>query len=318
MKSNLIYFAKKLLVMIVTLIAVSFLVFLAFEIIPGDVAVSQLGTEATPERVAALRHELGLDRPFLVRYGDWILSYIKGDFGTSYSYHISVSSMIAQKIPITLAMSLIAFVITIAISLPLGVEMAKRVGSKVDKCVYTANQVVMSVPEFFLGIIITYVFGLVLHWFKPGGYVSYTVSFGRFIGYLIFPSIAIALPKIAMTVKLLRSSIITESKKDYVRTAYSRGNSTTQVLYKHVLRNAMIPVVTFLGMVFTNMIAGSIVVEQVFNIPGLGRILLTSISNRDYPVTQAIILLIAALVIVVNFIVDIIYHILDPRVGGDK
>lgn len=318
MKSNLIYFAKKLLVMIVTLIAVSFLVFLAFEIIPGDVAVSQLGTEATPERVAALRHELGLDRPFLVRYGDWILSYIKGDFGTSYSYHIPVSSMIAQKIPITLAMSLIAFVITIAISLPLGVEMAKRVGSKVDKCVYTANQVVMSVPEFFLGIIITYVFGLVLHWFKPGGYVSYTVSFGRFIGYLIFPSIAIALPKIAMTVKLLRSSIITESKKDYVRTAYSRGNSTTQVLYMHVLRNAMIPVVTFLGMVFTNMIAGSIVVEQVFNIPGLGRILLTSISNRDYPVTQAIILLIAALVIVVNFIVDIIYHILDPRVGGDK
>ena len=318
MKSNLIYFAKKLLVMIVTLIAVSFLVFLAFEIIPGDVAVSQLGTEATPERVAALRHELGLDRPFLVRYGDWIFSYIKGDFGTSYSYHIPVSSMIAQKIPITLAMSLIAFVITIAISLPLGVEMAKRVGSKVDKCVYTANQVVMSVPEFFLGIIITYVFGLVLHWFKPGGYVSYTVSFGRFIGYLIFPSIAIALPKIAMTVKLLRSSIITESKKDYVRTAYSRGNSTTQVLYKHVLRNAMIPVVTFLGMVFTNMIAGSIVVEQVFNIPGLGRILLTSISNRDYPVTQAIILLIAALVIVVNFIVDIIYHILDPRVGGDK
>lgn len=318
MKSNLIYFAKKLLVMIVTLIAVSFLVFLAFEIIPGDVAVSQLGTEATPERVAALRHELGLDRPFLIRYGDWILSYIKGDFGTSYSYHIPVSSMIAQKIPITLTMSLIAFVITIAISLPLGVEMAKRVGSKVDKCVYTANQVVMSVPEFFLGIIITYVFGLVLHWFKPGGYVSYTVSFGRFIGYLIFPSIAIALPKIAMTVKLLRSSIITESKKDYVRTAYSRGNSTTQVLYKHVLRNAMIPVVTFLGMVFTNMIAGSIVVEQVFNIPGLGRILLTSISNRDYPVTQAIILLIAALVIVVNFIVDIIYHILDPRVGGDK
>ena len=318
MKSNLIYFAKKLLVMIVTLIAVSFLVFLAFEIIPGDVAVSQLGTEATPERVAALRHELGLDRPFLVRYGDWIFSYIKGDFGTSYSYHIPVSSMIAQKIPITLTMSLIAFVITIAISLPLGVEMAKRVGSKVDKCVYTANQVVMSVPEFFLGIIITYVFGLVLHWFKPGGYVSYTVSFGRFIGYLIFPSIAIALPKIAMTVKLLRSSIITESKKDYVRTAYSRGNSTTQVLYKHVLRNAMIPVVTFLGMVFTNMIAGSIVVEQVFNIPGLGRILLTSISNRDYPVTQAIILLIAALVIVVNFIVDIIYHILDPRVGGDK
>lgn len=318
MKSNFIYFAKKLLVMIVTLIAVSFLVFLAFEIIPGDVAVSQLGTEATPERVAALRHELGLDRPFFVRFGEWIFSYIKGDFGTSYSYHIPVSSMIGQKIPITLTMSLIAFIITIAVSLPIGVEMAKRVGSKMDKCVYTANQLVMSVPEFFLGIIITYVFGLILHWFKPGGYVSYTVSFGRFIGYLIFPSIAIALPKIAMTVKLLRSSIITESKKDYVRTAYSRGNNTTRVLYKHVLRNAMIPVVTFLGMVFTNMIAGSIVVEQVFNIPGLGRILLTSISNRDYPVTQAIILLIAALVIVVNFVVDIIYHILDPRVGGDR
>lgn len=318
MKSNLLYFTKKLLVMMATLVTVSFLVFLAFEIIPGDVVTSQLGTEATPEKVAALRHEMGLDRPFLVRYSEWFISCLKGDFGMSYSYHIPVSNMISQKIPITLCMSVIAFILTIAISLPLGVEMAKRVGSKVDKCVYTVNQLVMSVPGFFLGIIITYIFGLVLHWFKPGGYVSYSVSFTRFVGYLFYPAIAIALPKIAMTVKLLRSSIITESKKDYVRTAYSRGNSTTQVLYKHVLRNAMIPVVTFLGMVFTDMVAGSIVVEQVFNIPGLGRILLTSISGRDFPVTQAVILLIAVVVIVVNFVVDIMYHILDPRVGGDR
>ncbi len=314
MKSNLIYFAKKLLVMIVTLIAVSFLVFLAFEIIPGDVAVSQLGTEATPERVAALRHELGLDRPFLVRYGDWILSYLKGDFGTSYSYHIPVSSMIAQKIPITLTMSLIAFVITIAISLPLGVEMAKRVGSKVDKCVYTANQVVMSVPEFFLGIIITYVFGLVLHWFKPGGYVSYNVSFGRFIGYLIFPSIAIALPKIAMTVKFLSTSIRSELHKDYVRTAYAKGCTRDGVFYGHVLKNSLVPVITFMGIIVAEIVAGSLIVEQVFSVPGIGTLLITAISNRDYPVVEAVVLLIAFFIIAINFVVDMIYQAVDPRV----
>ena len=164
---------------------------------------------------------------------------------------------------------------------------------------------------------ITLFFGLILHWFTPGGYVSYTQSAGRFLGYLIFPALAIALPKAAMAVKLLRSSVLEEMKLDYVRTAYSRGNRTKSVLYRHVLKNALIPVVTFLGMTLADMVAGSIIIEQVFNIPGLGRILLTSISNRDYPVVQAIIVCIAFLVIFVNFAVDLIYKLVDPRITLD-
>ena len=171
----------------------------------------------------------------------------------------------------------------------------------------------MAVPPFFSGILITYVFGILLKWFVPGGYVSYKTDFIGFLGYMIFPAIAISLPKIAMTVKLFRSSLLQEKKKEYVRTSYSKGNNTKGVLYGHILKNALIPVITFLGMVLTDMIAGSIIIEQVFNIPGLGRILLTSISNRDYPVVEAIVLCIAVLVIVVNFLVDVLYHVIDPR-----
>ena len=308
------YFVKKFFSMAATLFLVSFLVFAAFEVIPGDVAVSMLGTNATESTVAALREELGLNRPFLTRFFEWIGSCLSGDFGESYSYHMPVWEMISEKIPITMTMALMSFLITVAVSIPLGVYLAKHAGSKVDKGMYMTNQVVMAVPSFFMGIIFTYFFGLVLRWFVPGGFVPYDKSMTGFLGYLIFPSIAIALPKIAMTVKLLRSSILTESKKDYVRTAYSRGNNTTEVLYRHVLKNAMIPVITFLGMTFTDMVAGSIVVEQVFNIPGLGRILLTSISNRDYPVVEIIILFIALLIMVVNFAVDILYRYLDPRI----
>ena len=163
----------------------------------------------------------------------------------------------------------------------------------------------------------TLLFGLVLHLFTPGGYVSYTTSVTGFLGYLIFPSVAIALPKAAMAIKLLRTSVLSEMKLDYVRTAYSRGNNTKGVLYQHVLRNAIIPVITFLGMALADMVAGSIVIEQVFNIPGLGRILLTSISNRDYPVVQAIIVFIAFIVIFTNFLVDLLYQKMDPRITLD-
>jgi peptide/nickel transport system permease protein len=172
----------------------------------------------------------------------------------------------------------------------------------------------MSIPSFFIGMLITYIFGLVLKWFRPGGFVNYKDSVAGFLAYLIFPAIAIALPKAAMTIKLLKSSVLKEGKLDYVRTAYSRGNSTDGVLYKHVLRNALIPVVTFLGVTLADMVAGSIIVEQVFSIPGLGRLLITSISTRDYPVAQAIVAIIACIVIVINFMVDVLYKLIDPRI----
>ena len=202
----------------------------------------------------------------------------------------------------------------LVISIPLGLYTARHEGGAADRIIMAVNQVIMAVPPFFSGILITLLFGLILRLFTPGGYVSYTQSVPGFVGYLFFPALAIALPKAAMTVKLLRSCLNAEKRLDYARTAYSRGNSTKEVMYRHLLKNAMIPVITFLGMTLSDMVAGSIVIEQVFNIPGLGRILLTSISNRDYPVVEAIIVLLAFLVIFINFVVDCIYRKVDPRV----
>lgn len=309
------YMGKKIGTLIITLFLISFLVFFAFELIPGDPAIAALGTEATPERLEALREQMGLNRPLIERYFEWAVNFIQGDFGTSYKYKIAVSEMIGDKLPITLIMSAIAFFIMVIVSLPLGIYTAKHNGTVIDRCIMVINQIVMAVPHFFMGILLTYFFGIVLKLFTPGNFVSYKEDWGEFIKYLIFPCIAIALPKIAMSVKMLKSACIEEMKKDYARTAYSKGNNTTKVLYRHVLKNAMLPVVTLWGMTLADMLVGSIVIEQVFNIPGLGRILLSSISYRDYPVVEAIIVLIAIIVIITNFAVDLIYQWIDPRIS---
>lgn len=280
----------------------------------GGSATAKLGTEATPAKVEALREEMGLNRPIPVRYAAWLGGLLQGDMGTSYSYSMPVTKMVSDKIPVTLTLTLMSFAMMVLISIPLGLYTAKHEGGTADHVVLALNQIIMAVPPFFSGILITLLFGLILHLFTPGGYVSYTKSIPGFLGYLFFPALAIALPKAAMAVKLLRSSIVQEMHQDYARTAYSRGNSTRNVMYRHLLKNAMIPVVTFLGMALADMIAGSIIIEQVFNIPGLGRILLTSISNRDYPVVEAIIVLLAFLVIFINFLVDFIYKKIDPRI----
>lgn len=311
------YVVRKILTMILTLLAVTFFVFLSFHVISGDPATSMLGTEATPQKVAALREELGLNDPVLVQYGRWAAGLLHGDMGTSYSYRMPVTGMVANKIPVTITLTLMAFVLMVLISIPLGIYTAKHEGGVVDRIIYIINQIIMAIPPFFSGILITLIFGRIFKLFTPGGYVSYEKDFAGFIGYLFFPAVAIALPKAAMAVKLLRSSVIKEAKLDYVRTAYSRGNRTNDVLYKHVLKNALIPVVTFLGMALADMIAGSIIIEQVFSIPGLGRILLTSISNRDYPVVMAVIVCIAVLVLVVNMAVDLIYGLIDPRITAE-
>ncbi len=300
--------------MLITLLLVSFAVFAAFEIIPGDPAVSKLGSNATAEAVARLRAQMGLDRPFMFRYLSWLWDMIRGDMGVSYSYNMPVSTMIADKLPITLVMTLISMFLTLLISVPLSILMAKYARSGIDRAGQVANQALMAVPSFFLGILMTWLFGMVFKWFKPGGYVSFKKDTGAFLAYLFWPSLAIAIPKCAMSIKLLRSAILSEADKEYVRTAYSRGNSTMEVLYRHVLKNALVPLITFWGMAVADMVAGSIVVEQVFNIPGLGRILLASIANRDYPVVEAVIVLIALVVVVMNFIVDLVCRKVDPRI----
>jgi ABC-type dipeptide/oligopeptide/nickel transport system permease component len=312
------YILKKLFMMIMTLVVVSMCVFLAFNILPGDPAVRMLGLEASPELVQQTREQMGLNDPLPVRYSRWFISFMQGDMGTSYSYSVPVAGMIANKIPITFSLGIMAFVLTVLISIPLGIVTAKYANGRLDRIITVINQIIMAIPPFFSGILITYIFGMILKFFTPGGFVSYTEDLGAFIRYLIFPSFAVAFPKIAVTVKMLRGNLIDEASKDYARTAYSRGNTTNGVLYRHVLKNALIPVITFLGMALADMIAGSIVIEQVFSIPGISRILLTSISNRDYPVVEAIIMGIAIIVLVINFLVDVIYRIVDPRIGIDE
>lgn len=308
------YILKKLLSMVLTLLVVSICVFLAFSLIPGDPVTRMFGTEATPELIAQYREKMGLNDPLPVRYIRWFTAFMRGDMGTSYDYKMPVIEMISQKIPITLTLAAMSFVIMILVSIPLGIFIAKHENGIVDHIISIMNQVIMAIPPFFSGILITFFFGVLLKIFTPGGFVSYTKDMGAFLKYLILPAFSIALPKAAMATKLLRGSVIEEAGKDYTRTAYSRGNTTNGVLYRHVLKNAMIPVVTFMGMALADMVAGSIVIEQVFGIPGISRILLTSINNRDYPVVEAIIMGIAIMVLVINLLVDVIYRIIDPRI----
>lgn len=308
------YILKKVLSMVLTLFVVSLCVFFAFSLIPGDPVTRMFGTEATPELVAQYREKMGLNDPLLVRYFRWFVAFLQGDMGTSYDYKIPVAGMLAEKIPITLTLALISFAIMVIISIPLGIYTAKYENGIIDHVISVLNQIIMAIPPFFSGILLTFIFGVVLKIFQPGGFVSYTKDVQGFLKYLILPAFAIALPKAAMATKLLRGSVIDEAGKDYTRTAYSRGNTTNSVLYFHVLKNAMIPVVTFMGMALADMVAGSIVIEQVFGIPGISRILLSSINNRDYPVVEAIIMGIAIMVLVINLLVDIIYRIINPRI----
>lgn len=307
------YAVKKIAMMLLTMAIVSFLAFLAFQIIPGDPGYQILGSDATPEAVAALRAEMGLDRPFFVRYGDWVRHALRGDFGTSYSYSMGVSEMLRGKLAVTGLLTGIAFLLMVAVSLPLGILASARRSPVLDKVSVVLNQIIMAVPPFFTGILLTLVFGLILRWFTPGQFAAPDVDFRKSVGYLVFPAVAVALPRIAMTVKMLKSSIAAELEKDYVRTSYSRGNDRRATLYRHVLRNAVVPTVTFLAMTIADIVASSVVIEQVFTIPGLGRLLLTSISNRDFPVVQAIVVILALWVVLVNGVADLINQRLDPR-----
>lgn len=307
------YVAKKFLTLIITLFIVSLLAFLAFQIIPGDPTTKLLSTEATEEAKAELRAELGLDRPIPVRYLDWLTSFVQGDMGESYSYHMPVSEMLGEKLVITFFLTILSFVITIVLSIPLGILAGSVRSGWLDWVITALDQVVMSVPAFFIGILSCFFFGIILKIFTPGDFVSYTQDWGAFLSYLILPALSIAIPRIAMTVKMLRSAILQESGKDYVRTARSRGGDRGGILRRHVLKNALIPVITFLAVSAAEIMTGTIIIEQVFTIPGVGRLLLASISNRDFPVVQAIVVIMAAWIVIVNFVADLLYQLVDPR-----
>ncbi len=304
---------KKTGVLLVTLLLISLFAFLAFEIIPGDPTTMLLGSEYTPERAQALREELGLDRNVFLRFFEWLSGFVRGDMGTSYIYRMPVREVLRGKISVTAVLSLISWVLVIAISIPTGVALARYKNKPFGKIGVSLNQVIMAVPSFFLGILLTYLFGLLFKLFTPGKFVPFRESVSGCLVYLLFPALAISIPKAAKTVKLLRSSILSEMKMDYVLTAYSHGNSRWMVIRSHVFRNALLPVVTYLAMSLADIVASSIVVEQVFVVPGLGRLLVASISNRDYPVALCIVVMIAFVVVLMNYLADLLTQLIDPR-----
>lgn len=315
------YFGKKVITLIMTLFLVSVAAFLAFQIIPGDVVKSIVGEDASPEREEQLREQLGLNVPPVERYFRWMAGVVRGDFGVSYRYYknmnelMPVTELIGDKLPVTLWLAAVSMLFILLVSIPLGVFWARSGNKVLDAALGVVTQTAMAVPSFFLGVLVTFVFGVTFRFFAPGGYISYRENFGGFLRYLLFPALSVAIPKIAMTARFLRNSMLTELQSDYVRTAYSKGCTKRRVMYGHVLRNAMMPVVTFLGMIIAEIVAGSIVIEQVFGLPGIGRLLISSINTRDFPVVQILILYITFVVIFVYFLVDILYRVIDPRIS---
>ena len=312
------YAAKRIAMLLLTMVIVSLLAFVAFDLISGDPATAMLGTEATPEKVAALREQLGLNRLLMVRYGEWLLGFFTGDLGVSYSYRQPVWDLIAPKVLVTLCLSGLTFVLIVAVSIPLGLRSARSSGGILGGVRTLVNQLCMAVPPFFTGILLSWLFSTLLRWFVHGQFPGLDKDLGGSLKYLFFAALALAIPRIAMTVRMLRSTVQGEMRKDYVRTAISRGNDRGGVLYRHVLKNALVPVVTFLAQTMAEIVASSIVVEQVFAIPGLGRMLVTSISNRDYPTVQAIVVILAFWVVLAGTVADLLNQRIDPRLrlGG--
>ena len=308
------YALRRLSAALVTMLLVSLCAFAAFSGISGSAAEARLGTQATPERVAALREQLGLDRPFPVRYGEWLSGFATGNLGQSLTYRQGVGELLRDKLLTSLLLSGMSFALIVLCSIPLSLLVVRFVGSPLDAAHTVLNQFCMAVPPFFTGLLLSWTFGVALHWFTPGAFpgLSRTADALRF---LIFPAVAIAIPRIAMTVRMLRGTLLRELNRDYVRTAISRGSDRDAVLRRHVLKNSLTPTVAFLAQMMAEIVAGVIVVEQVFGVPGLGRMLVVSISNRDYPVVQAIVVILAFWVVAANTAADLLNARIDPRLG---
>lgn len=308
------FYLNKLISLLFTMLLVSIMAFAAFNLIPGDPAQLILGTHATPEALAQLHQKLGLDQSMPRRYALWLWNFLHGDMGTSLQYSRPVSALIGSRLPATATLALLALLLIFTVSIPVGVLTARKRGTAAGRILDAAAMLNLSMPGFFLGILFIWVFGLILHFFVPGGYVSWEESPSGFLRYMIFPALAVALPNIAVASKFLRSALIEEAGADYVRTAVSKGLSKHVILYHHMLKNALIPFLTLSGMMVAEIFSGSILVEQVFGIPGVGQLLIASILSRDFPLLESLVVYIAFLVVLANFAADLLLQAADPRI----
>ena len=308
-----LYLFQRFILLLATLAFASIVVFGVLEILPGNAAQVMLGASATPDTVAALAHKLGLDQGVLVRYGAWIGGALRGDLGLSYAYDSPIGPLIAERLAVSAPLALLAMLITTAVALSAGVFAAQRRGKGGDVAVMAASQIGLAVPNFWFAILLVLVFAV--HWriAPSGGFPGWSAGLGSALGALILPALALGLVQAAILTRVTRSALLDVLNEDFIRTARAKGLSKRATLWRHALPNALTPILTIMGLQFANLIAGAIVVEYVFTLPGLGRLVFQSIANRDLLVVEDCVMLLVAIVIVVNFIVDIACAAIDPR-----
>jgi peptide/nickel transport system permease protein len=313
-----LFLLRRTAVFAATLVGASVVIFLVLDILPGNAALTILGTDAAPDAVAALSHKLGLDQPPLQRYLGWIFGLLSGDLGVSYAYDTPVAELILGGLSISLPLAVMAMALTALIALSLGIFAAARHNSLADTGVMGISQIGIAIPNFWFAILLILLFAVRLHWFAAGGFPGWADGPLPALRALILPAVALAVVQAAILARVTRSSIIEVMREDFVRTARAKGLTRQAALWRHVLRNAMIPVVTIMGLQFANLIAGTVVIENVFYLPGLGRLIFQAINNRDLIVVRDCVMLLAGLVVAVNFIVDLVYVLIDPRLKAHQ
>jgi peptide/nickel transport system permease protein len=306
---------RRLLAVAPTVLVVATITFIALQIVPGDIAQVMLGTDARPEDVARLRKEFGLDRPVVVRYLEWLGRLARLDLGTSISYHESVASLIGQRLPVTVSVALAAMLVALAIALPLGIAAARRAWSPLDLAVLAGSQAGLAVPTFWTGILLLLGFAAARPIFPLQGYVAFTRDPLQWLWHLILPAVALGVERAAALARLVRASVLDELNRDYVRTARGKGLAGGAIVRRHVLRNAFIPVLTVAGLQLGFLLGGTIVLEQVFGLPGLGRLMLQGIYARDLVVVQGAVITVAVAFALLNLTVDLLYAAIDPRIA---
>jgi peptide/nickel transport system permease protein len=309
-----VFLAKRLITLIATLIGASAVVFVVLEILPGNAAQILMGPDASPDAVHALAVQLGIDRPAAERYWHWISGMLAGDLGLSYAYSTPVRDLLIERLALTVPLAAMAMAITTALALAAGIYAASRHNKLGDVGVMSLSQIGIAIPNFWFAILLILLFSVHLKWFSAGGFAGWNEGIVAGLKSLLLPAISLAVVQSAILARITRSAVLDVLREDFVRTARAKGASQRRTLWGHVLRNAMIPVITVMGLQFSELLAGTIVVESVFYLPGLGRLIFQSISNRDLIVVRNCVMLLAAMVVAVNFIVDVLYAVIDPRI----
>lgn len=309
-----LFLFKRLITLLATLVGASIVVFLVLEILPGNAAQILMGPDASPDAVQALAVKLGIDRPPVERYWNWISGMLVGDLGLSYAYSTPVAELVLERLSLTVPLALMAMAITTVLALVAGIYAAARHNKLGDVGIMGLSQVGIAIPNFWFAILLILLFSVHLGWFAAGGFPGWDEGIVPGVRALLLPAISLAVVQSAILARITRSAVLEVLREDFVRTARAKGVSRRGAMWGHVLRNAMIPVITVMGLQFAELLAGTIVVENVFYLPGLGRLIFQSISNRDLIVVRNCVMLLAAMVVIVNFAVDLLYAVIDPRV----